>query len=209
MGLAIAMGLAPGNVFVLLGAFAACTAGRYLIGGRAGLAPLWLVTLGWAMLAAAYRFETVDLSAVAGAQTVLGPVAFLKPPVITGASVAAALIGFVAGVFWVESHPPLDGAGNGAENAPLLDAAIRWGESAVVAISFASLVWGPSVGGLVYGPYQTAILLRSAGSVAIMIAAVLGVSWGRRIIRRFDQRSAVALLGPLAFAALVVTVLVR
>ena len=205
MGLATATGIAPGNVFVLLGAMGACTAGRFFLTERRDAsAPLWLMTMGWSMLAVASRFGTTDLEAIAGAQAVLGPVALLRPPVITGVSVAAVGIGLLAGVFWIQSQPQIE-----SENGRLLDAALAWGETALVGVGFTALAWGPVAGGLAYGPYSSAMLVRSAASLAVVVVLIVFVSWLRRVFRRLEGRGAATLLGPLSFASLVTSLLVR
>lgn len=205
MGLAISSGAAPGSIFVVLAAMGACTVGRVLISGKsAGRAALWIVTMGWSMLASASRFGTTDLGEIAGAQSVLGPAALLRPAVTTGVSGAAVLIGIIAGAFWIQSSPRIEG-----EEGHLVDAAIRWGETVLVAFGFTALAWGPVAGGLAYGPYGPEMLLRTGVSFAAAVVALILVSWLRRAFRRFEGRNAATLLGPLSFATLVVILLVK
>ena len=205
MGLAIAGGAAPGSIFFVLAAMGACTVSRVLISGKpAGASALWIITMGWSMLTGASRFGTTDLGEIAGAQSVLGPAVLLRPTLATGVSVAAVLIGSIAGVFWIQTSPRIEG-----EEGHLVDTALRWGETALVAFGFAALAFGPIAGGLAYGPYEPEMLLRTGGSLAAAVAALIIVSWFRRAFRRFEGKRAAAFFGPLSFATLIVILLVK
>jgi hypothetical protein len=201
VGIPIAVGIAPGSVFGIIGAMAACLAGRSLLAagpsGPSARSIAWLTVFGWAMLAGAGRFGTADMQAAQAAQSSLGAAPLVAPDVAAGVSIAAGVAGLIAGVFWVESLPPIEGE----PQASILDAAARWGETALAAAAIASLTWGPSFGGLVFGPLDVGSLSRTGISIAVLVGAVAIASALRRIARRTRGRTILVFLGILCLAA--------
>jgi hypothetical protein len=201
-GIPIAVGIAPGSVFGIVGAMAACMAGRFLLAGTpSGMGVAWLAVLGWAMLASASRFGTADLQAAQAAQSSLGPAPLLTPDVAAGVSIAAGIAGWIAAIFWVESLPPIEGPPEAAPEAKLLDIAARWGETALAVSAVASLAWGPSFGGVFLGPLEASSLPAAGVSIAIVVAAIALASASRRIARRARGRTTLVFVGMLCLAA--------
>ncbi|MEA2587222.1 MAG: hypothetical protein QOH66_149 [Actinomycetota bacterium] len=201
LGIPLALGLMPGTVIALVGAFGACTAGHCLLGGATGArgdhvveSPIvWFALLSFCVLASALRFSTLDLRTALAAQAAIGPGALGGPLLFSAVDVLGGLVGLMAGAAWVEHLPRLAGS----PQAEALDTALRWGESALVAAAVAAQVWGPSVGALLHGPGRV-LVGPVAVSTLVTLAAVALVSILRSKIGGFP---ASALLGTLALVA--------
>jgi hypothetical protein len=200
-----------GNAVVLVGAFAACTAGHCLLGGATGAtgargdhAPqvvespvAWLALLSFCILASVLRFSTLDLRAALAAQAAIGPGALGGPLLLSAVDVLGALVGLMAGAAWVEHLPRLAGS----PEAEGLDTALRWGESALVATAVGAQVWGPSVGALLHGPLSV-LAGPVAVSTLVTLAAVALVSILRSKIGGFPASALLGTLAPVALIAL-------
>jgi hypothetical protein len=214
----MALGLMPGNVIALVGAFGACTAGHCLLGGatpasraaspRGSLgddgslvvgSPVlaWLALLSFCLLASVLRFSTLDLRAALAAQAAIGPGALGGPLLFSAVDVLGALVGLMAGAAWVEHLPRLAGS----PEAEGLDTALRWGESALVAAAVAAQVWGPSLGALLHGP-PGVLVVPVAVSTLVTLAAVALVSILRSRIGSFPATALLGTLAPVALIAL-------
>jgi hypothetical protein len=161
----------------------------------------WFVLLAFWVLASALRFSTLDLPAALAAQAAVGPGALGGPLRFSAVDVLGALVGLMAGAAWVE-HLPRLAASPEAEG---LDTALRWGESALVAVAVAAQVWGPSVGAVLHGPWRV-LVGPVAVSTVVTLAAVAFVSILRSRIGSFPRTT---LLGTLAPVALVVLLAAR
>jgi hypothetical protein len=193
----------PGNAVALVGAFGACTAGHCLLGepapaSRLVAAPVaWFTVLSFWVLASALRFSTLDLSAVLAAQAAVGPGVLGGPLRLSAVDVLGGLVGLMAGAAWVEQLPRLAGS----PQAEGLDTALRWGESALVAAAVAALVWGPSIGALLHGPWRM-LAGPVAASTLVTLAAVALVSILRSKIGSFPRTALLGTLAPVAVVAL-------
>lgn len=174
-GIALSLGLAPGNALQLMGALAACMIGRALVAGKAVSISygLCFLAVSWSIVSGVVSFSTLDLGSAMAAGAVIGPrwVFGSLPSII--ASVLACAAGLVAGAIWVDSAPPIP--------SEPLDSVLRLGESALIATAVSATIFGPSLGALVRGPLDSAALVYSALSFAITIGGVAIVSWLRTV----------------------------
>ena len=206
LGIALALGAMPGSTLVLLGSFAACTAGHCLLAGGPGerlegVAPAWFVPIAFCLLAATLRFSTLDLHRALAAQAAVGPGVLAGPPLLSAVDVLGGVVGLVAGAAWVEHLPRL----TGPPEAAALDTAMRWGESALAGAAVAATIWGPPAGALLHGP-PGALAVPVAISTLVTVLAVAAVSALRTTVARAPLP---ALLGTLAPAALVALLAAR
>jgi hypothetical protein len=203
LGIPLALGLMPGSVIALVGAFGACTAGHCLLGGpvptsRLAAAPAaWFAVLSFWVLASALRYSTFDLGGALAAQAATGPGALGGPLLSSGVDVLGGLVGLMAGAAWVEHLPRLAGS----PQAEGLDAALRWGESALVGAAVGAQVWGPSVGAVLHGPWRV-LAGPVAVSTLVTLAAVALVSILRSRIGGFPRIALLGTLAPVALLAL-------
>jgi hypothetical protein len=205
LGIPLALGLLPGNVIALVGAFGACTAGHCLLARATRVtrttlteSPVaWFALLSFCVLASALRFSTLDLRTALAAQAAIGPGALGGPLLFSAVDVLGGLVGLMAGAAWVEHLPRLPGS----PQAEALDTALRWGESALVAAAVTAQVWGPSVGALLHGPWRV-LVGPVAVSTLVTLAAVALVSILRSKIGAFPRTALLGTLAPVALVAL-------
>jgi hypothetical protein len=220
IGTAVALGLLRANVFVLLGGLAASMAGRGLLssepveerwpapwrppvvetrshqGFPAAAAP-WFVVLAWCVMAAALRFETLDLGEVLAAQAVLGPSILVGPPPKIAVALLVGVAGLVAAAAWVQRLPPL----SGSAEREALDRVLRWGETALASAAVTATVWGPSLGALTWGRVDGDVFVSVAASFGLTVAGVAAVSALRSRMGELSASSSGALLSGLALLA--------
>lgn len=204
LGIAIALGFLPGNVFVLIGVLGGCAVVRNLLSGtRSSAASWWLIPFGWALVAGTIRHETIDLAAVLGAQAALGPGALVRPAAAAVVTGAACSLGLVSGVFWAQNLPRLDGG----KSTETLEAVVRWGECALISAAALSFGGGLLVGGLVHGPLDTSALSRIGIAFAAVGAGTVIVSATRRATTSSSPGRIIWLMGSLSLATLVAAVI--
>lgn len=210
LGIPAAMGLVePSNVLALLGALVACMiAHGYLSasGSRSQFNPAqgWFVVLSWAILAFPLYVGSFSLADGLAVQAVLGP-----GPLSLGVASAALWVGLLAGVAaaagWAESLPRF-GDDQSPANAAV-DVFCRWGETALGATAVASIIWGPSLGGLVLGP--AGAVARSGLSFAVTCVLVAAASYGRRFVPKIPAYAGAGTVGVLTAGAMLMAAFAR
>ncbi|MDQ4149217.1 MAG: hypothetical protein M3164_04390 [Actinomycetota bacterium] len=218
LGIPIGLGLVPVNMLALLGALIASMLGRGLL-TRTTLRRLtgvesnwddasgWFVVLSWCILALPLHVNSFDVERVLAVQAVLGPAPLVLGPAASSAIWAAFFLGLVAASAWSGVLPSLARPDYRANEA--LDVVTRWGESALAGTAVAATLWGPSVGAIARGPFNSRALLTVTLSFAITCLAVAGVSFGRRFVTRIPQAPAAMGVGGLAISAMLVAAFVR
>lgn len=201
VGIPVALGLAPASVFALAGALGACALGTSLVTGFDGSAlrrsMTFLGLTSTAMTVATLRFGTVDLDAAHAAQVVIGPGPIVGPPLAAGLSIAALLIGWVSGGFWLSSLPELP---------RFAGKLLRSGETALVGAAVTACAWGPSAAPFARGSLSIDAVSRAGVSLLVTIAAVALLAIARRSFPRISQRLALTILIPLTGALVIAVV---
>lgn len=218
LGIPAALGLIPANILALLGALVACMLGRWFLsrakftivpGFEAGLDPAsgWFLVLSWSILTLPLLVRTFDLEQVLAVQAVLGPAPLALGPAASAMVWVAFITGLVAAAGWSGSLPSLARPDFVANEA--IDSVTRWGESALAGTAVTGTLWGPSVGALARGPFDTRTLLTVLLSFGITCLAVAGVSFSRRYVDRIPQAPAALGAGGVAICVMLVAAFVR
>jgi hypothetical protein len=165
-------GVASGNLFLVAGAFALITAGRWIASGSRDAAPVGaaFVLIVCSLGAAALRWGTVDFSDWRGIQAVVGSPLVVEPVrVAVGAGLAAGG-GLLALILW-SVHPPV--------GRPRL--ALLFLEVGVIALALTTAFWGP---GITPGEGAAKLALEAARWTGITLGvALVGLVGGRFLAR--------------------------
>jgi hypothetical protein len=155
------LGLVPGPIVAVVGGLALVTFGRGLLcrRGDEALAGAALAVIAGALGVAALRWETLDLAAIRGIQSVLGPTVLVEPSAAATAAWFGASGGAVAVGAWLSVVRPSSVSGW-----------LWWVlEGIVGALALVTVFWGPAL--VPMDPFPRA--LEWAGAVA-SAAAVQG-----------------------------------
>lgn len=213
LGIPAALGLIePSNALTVLGALVACMLGHAYLSPSSGPTPFnpshgWFVALSWAVLALPLYAGSFSLSESLALQAVLGPA-----PLTAGVAAAGLWVALLAGVFaaggWASGLPQMGGPyPSGAIKAA--DYMARWGETALAATAVSSIIWGPSLGAIAFGPADGVTVSRVGISFLVSCGAVAAASFIRRFLDEVPAMAAAGIAGMLTGIGMMLSAFVK
>lgn len=205
LALSYLLGLVRGPLLAVLGALALVTLGRSVRspGSDDLLLAAALAALAVALQAGAFRWGTLDLAQLRGAQAVLGPTVLVGPATVAAASWVATLAAVAALAAWLATARRSDDAipDGGAPFTRYL----WFVEAALGAFAIVTVFWGGSVPRGSFGGVDGALAVAEwLAAVAIVAAAAVAAALQ---LGRFPAWRGWTVLGAgaAALAAVVVT----
>ncbi|MGH2748877.1 MAG: hypothetical protein ACRDKB_13295 [Actinomycetota bacterium] len=193
------LGVVEGPVIAVVGGLALMTFGRVLLhersdGVRVGAS---LAVLAGALGVGALRWETLDLSSMRGAQSVLGASVLVDPDVAAGGSWAAVGAAALALGLWGGARLPGQGAA----------AVWRWIESAGAALAVTTVFWGPKL--VIGSPRFWSDLGLWVLGVGVLVGTAAALGWFLRRAGGWVRWVTLALSGAAVIGATAAVVVAR